>query len=521
MNSKKILLINPLEDKDYWKKITPETTPVSYINRLLATATLLKESGFQPKIIDAYVEPDYSQLIRKEIEEERPLLVLVSTIVTTISSALEISKLVKSLDRNLPLVWGSVLLPFQGSFVPLYPKQVLSNDLIDYALLSEEEETLLELARLLKENKKPELQHLKSILGLGFKDKGEIFINPRRIITQGELINEDFSLIDVEKYINRTGEPEMGFSSPKMRKLFVLSTTKGCPFRCTYCINSSELRQNFRIKTAEQVIKQIEEAVVKYKADTIWFQDDNFLADVDRLKNIFDVVEKEGWKFEWVGQGRLNYFHPRHISDELFKKIFKNCIWLGVGFETISDRLRKIYNKHVTKEMLEHVAQLCKENKVFLGGVAFIVGTVDETRKEMLDSVSYILDFKKRFPNSGITYQVYRPYPGTIEYQKAKNRGYQEPQTLEEWAEKVRVDLRGISYFDYPWLKDENKVDIIKYLMNIVHLIDIHNSSFRKGVRLQYLAGKILSPLFKFRLRNDFWRFPVEFQLIKIGKKFI
>ena len=139
----------------------------------------------------------------------------------------------------------------------------------------------------------------------------------------------------------------------------------------------------------------------------------------------------------------------------------------------------------------------------------------------MLDSVYYILDFKKRFPNSGITYQVYRPYPGTIEYQKAKNRGYQEPQSLEEWTERVEVNLRGISYFNYPWLKDENKVDIIKYLMNIVHLIDIHNSSFRKGVRLQYLAGEIFSPLFKFRLRNDFWRFPVEFQLIKIGKKFI
>lgn len=520
MSNQKILLINTLEERDYWEKVTPKTAPISHINRLLSVATLLKQNGFQPKIIDSYVEPDYFHLIQKEIEKEKPLLVLVSLIVTTIRPALEISRFIKKLDRNLPLVWGSVLHPFFGSFVPLYPKQVLANDLIDFALLSEEEATLLELAQLLKENKKSKIQQLKTVLGLGFKNGKEIILNPRRIITQGELINEDFSLVDVEKYINRTGNLELGFINSRIRRLFVLTTTKGCPYRCTFCINSSELRQNFRQKTAEQVIKQIEEAILKYKADTIWFQDDNFLANVNRLKKIFDAVEKKGLNFEWAGQGRLNYFNPHHISDKLFKKISKNCIWFGVGFETISDRLRKIYQKSVTKEMLEHVAELCKKNNVFFGGVAFIVGTVNETRREMLDTVLYILDFKKRFPYSGITYQVYRPYPGTIEYQKAKARGYQEPQTLEEWAEKVQPDLRGVSYFKYPWLKDENKIDIIRYLLNIVHLVEVSNLSFRKGMRLWYLVAKIFSPLFRFRLRHDWWHFPIEFQLIKIGKKF-
>ena len=77
----------------------------------------------------------------------------------------------------------------------------------------------------------------------------------------------------------------------------------------------------------------------------------------------------------------------------------------------------------------------------------------------MLDTVEYILSLKERFPYTTITYQPYRPYRGSLEYEKIKAKGYPvwEPQTLEEWAEKVNF---YDGYKNSVWLDEENKLII-------------------------------------------------------------
>jgi len=94
----RVLLINPPFN------ISKANYETSISVGLLALASYLDKQGIEVKIIDAIRQKNYLDLIQAELPKVN--LVGLSVMTMQVSSALNISKLIKDFNSQIPIIWG-------------------------------------------------------------------------------------------------------------------------------------------------------------------------------------------------------------------------------------------------------------------------------------------------------------------------------------------------------------------------------------------------------------------------------
>lgn len=140
-----------------------------------------------------------------------------------------------------------------GVHPTLFPEQTLKNALVDFVVIGEGEKTALELLNIMQTS--DEGLDFTSIDGLGFKRSGQAIINKRRkLMPMDELPFQDFSLLEVERYIY-SYYPYVG-----LRRELLVQSSRGCPHRCAFCINYVERNYNiWRSRNPDSVVGEIKE----------------------------------------------------------------------------------------------------------------------------------------------------------------------------------------------------------------------------------------------------------------------
>jgi radical SAM superfamily enzyme YgiQ (UPF0313 family) len=86
----------------------------------------------------------------------------------------------------------------------------------------------------------------------------------------------DWSFVDCNKYLYHN----------------IIVTSRGCPFKCNFCYNSSDYVSNpFRNRPIEDVLKEIE----NFGTKQILFIDDNFIGNVEWTKQFIQTIKNEGF----------------------------------------------------------------------------------------------------------------------------------------------------------------------------------------------------------------------------------
>src|SRR6516164_3889444 len=134
---------------------------------LLAISTPLLRAGYQVRIIDSSIEPDYKKRVLDEVKDA---LCLGISLVTgpMIKETVEISRAVKQWNRNFPVVLG-------GWHPSLLPGQTLEAEYVDVVVRAQGEESMLELAGRLSDG-----APLDEVRGIGFKRDGQPVFTPER-----------------------------------------------------------------------------------------------------------------------------------------------------------------------------------------------------------------------------------------------------------------------------------------------------------------------------------------------------
>ena len=86
-------------------------------------------------------------------------------------------------------------------------------------------------------------------------------------------------------------------------------SSRGCPYRCTFCLWPDALYgHRFRARSAENVVDEIEEAVRVHGHDEIYFDDDTFTVDPQRVHDICRLILERGLEkeVEWIAQCRVD-----------------------------------------------------------------------------------------------------------------------------------------------------------------------------------------------------------------------
>jgi len=435
--SKKVLLINP----SFPEGTTIFNMPVS----ILYLGSWLVNNGYEVYLLDALHFKDMSLLFQRiESELSDVLCVGLSVMSAQIPSALQISRFVRQCDSSIPIIWG-------GVHPTLYPEQTAKSEFVDFAVKGEGELTLSELLGAVKQG---DLQPA-NIKGLAFRggDNNVTLTPDREPLDVNELPSIDWRLLEGVR-------PDR--SLKEMSRLaeygLPLLISKGCPHRCTFCINSI-LKTRYRHRRTDLVLSDIKRAVA-LGAERIWFVDEDFFANRSKIRELIDGIEDEGLNFSWFANVRADYFHPDYLGSEEFLLRVKRsgCEILGLGAESGSPRVLDILEKDITIEDTLNAAR-CLSRAGIKASFSFMIGLPGEREsdyKQTLQLIDEIIKIDYSFFILGP--QIYRPYPGSQLYLECVRRGLKEPNAIDEWASSpyIREEYPPKNYYDrslYPWVE--------------------------------------------------------------------
>ncbi|RLG44907.1 MAG: hypothetical protein DRN81_03325 [Thermoproteota archaeon] len=488
MVKRRVLLVYPLTRRDYWD--SPERYYFPMPLGILHLGSVLEAEGYEVRLVDCTVQRNFEEIIRKEVEDEGLSFVGLSVMTVQIPSALDISRMVKGIRSDLPVVWG-------GIHPTLFPEQTLQAPEVDIVCVGEGERTVVELVEALRSGKE-----LDQVRGIGFKKDGGFFFTPKREPTDLKTLPLlRYDLLDVNEYIFHS----LPFSRQKV-KVISIHSGRGCPYRCSFCINSHPLFRHYRQIPGERLLAQIEGVMRRYEPDVIYFQDDNFLADRKRTLFLFDALKAKGMEFKWYAVTRANYLSDNYLPIAFWEKYGPNCVGLGIGVESGSERVRnEVLRKELSNEDIEEAVALCARLNIPIGA-SFMVGIPHETIAERLETLRYIDKLRKINPTLSCNIHYFQPYPGCPLFEEAKRLGFKPPVSLKQWEQMLD---RARSWYEWyipieelPWIE---RPAMVKYF-----LWSIPFATSVKGGIISYVMRKIASASLFIRRKIGLWRFFVE-----------
>ncbi|MEA2036319.1 MAG: radical SAM protein, partial [Nanoarchaeota archaeon] len=437
------------------------------------------------KIINTRNQIDYMEQILEHIKEAK--IVGFTVMTAQIAHALMMSKKVKEFGK--PVVWG-------GIHPELFKEQTIKNYAIDYIVYREGEETIYQLIKCLE--KKGDLSE---VLGIGYKKDGKIIINPPRpLLDINELVSDpDYSLLNLNK--------------GKIKRL-QLETSRGCPFRCTFCMNTIEWKHNWRALSVEKILDLVENLKEKYDFEILNLREEDFFVNKERVKAFVDGLIKRGIKIKWGSNCRASYFDGKYLNDEFVAKMKKSGLYaLYIGVESGSKRIREFMKKDITEEHVYESIKLCGKHKIGCY-INMMVGYPTETKKDIFDTMNMMENAVKINKDVIVNGPVpFRPYAGASIYDYCVKRGFKEPQSLEEWVDSL--DFSGfVSTKTFPWIEKGT----YHYVQNIGKYSTLAVKPFKNIWNVSpFLA--LFSLVCKLRWKLKFFRFPVDYALYKLFTK--
>jgi len=517
MSGNTIVLVSP-------PPVTTDWTPKNVLSGsfgvrmgLLSIGSVLSKQGYNVKILDGILGKIDLAFELNQINPHKTLFIGISAMTAQLPSAVKVATIIREKYPSLPIVWG-------GVHATLFPEETCADSLVDIVVIGEGEYTCLELAEVFSGKR-----DLYTIKGIVYKnDDGKInYTGTRNLQDLDQLPFPNYELFNLNDYLYRAIIDRRNIKNKKYGKMLSIHSGMGCPYKCTFCINTTIYRKGkyytkspYRGKSATRILDEIQVLLKKYKVDFIDFVDENFLVDKNRFFKFLDGIEERKLDFTWFLGGRANYFNPNYLTEDVIARASDlGCVMMGIGAESGSQRILDFLKKGITIEQLEHAARILNKHRI-VGEFSFMIGLPHETSDDMLKTINFVKKLRKIGPYVGTqSPQLYRPIPGGELYDECITLGFVAPKNIREWTSEK---LQASGYLDLdklPWIQKDNKtLVIIRYVTNI-----LSNIKFRwwlqnktTGFFIKKLTLDIVDILFWLRVHIGFWQFPIEYKSFEI-----
>ena len=363
----KFLLIRAGEYKKHYKD--PMEAPLTQPPiGLLYVGAALEADGHKVELLDYDAENITREKLKKCVLSSDAVGINVYS--TTRSSAVKISKDIKEIDSKIPLMIG-------GAHCIILKQRALSHiPQADISIACEGEHVIIDFVRYLEGKK-----NLSEINGIYYREKNKIKSGkpPKAIDNLDSLPFPAHHLVDKYDY----GEYPWGYKLKK--KVTSTLTSRGCPFNCSFCSRYGNMIKgwDYRMRSAENVVKELEELDGKYR--TVYFLDDNFLADKKRAHKIFDMLLEIGTDLDFIVHGA----RVDSAEKSLYQKMKKAGVKVvAYGIESGNQDVLDFYNKKVTLQQIRNAIVLARKMRFFTFGY-FILGAPIETEQHINNTIKF------------------------------------------------------------------------------------------------------------------------------------
>ena len=370
---------------------------------LCSIATYLERySNFKDTVI---IDVNFDDMFER-IEKEKPNIIGISAMSIYYPKAIEISKQVRQ-RFNIPVILG-------GNHISTLPESM--KECFDIGVIGEAEETMSELIELYSKKGEFLISDLCNIKGIIFYDNGKLVkteIRPPIIpLDKIPILNRDYLN---KKYFRKV----RSFATGNFEVDYKIPTSRGCPYRCTFCSPSAMWGNKVRFNSVERVVEEIKLGVNKYHATYIKFMDDLFAVSKERLSQLYNKLKEEKLigKVKFGGTVRANL-----VDDELCKLLKKiGVVVTATGYESGNEKILKyLKGGSVTVEDNYRTIRLLEKYKIANFG-SFILGNPNETLEQMRDTIN-LIKFAYKHKIEFIYVYLLKPFPGTDIWEIAKKR---------------------------------------------------------------------------------------------------
>ncbi|MBF0557627.1 MAG: B12-binding domain-containing radical SAM protein [Nitrospirae bacterium] len=338
-------------------------------------------------------------------------------------NAVQITKKLKE-RLGIPIIWG-------GVHPTIRPEESLQH--ADMVCVGDGEDALLELAERMAKG-----EDYLATANVWFHVKGDIHKNPVRSLPRSLDIYPipDYSM--ESHYVLHDGHiraltPELlkaylerGTVSNYLGKIgYQTMTGRGCPHKCTYCINDTvknlyEGQGYLRWRSIEHVMTEL--LWVKQSmpyVGYIWISDDAFFARNIKDLKLFckEYKEKIGLPFSCLAS-------PLTVTEEKMELLVDaGMIYLQLGIESGSRKIQELFNrKNMSNDvMMKAINTINKyKDRMFPPSYDFILDVPYETDDDKIESLRFIAGIPKPYRLQPFSLVL---YPGTKLYQMAKSDG--------------------------------------------------------------------------------------------------
>jgi len=380
-----VLLINPPDTASKYKFIGLVAPPlgISYI------AAVLEKRGIEVKIIDgSALEMSWEEL-ENEISKYSPDVIGVTALTPTIIQGLKTAEIAKKTCPEAYVVLG-------GYHPTFTYNELLKNDFIDIIIYGEGEYTMLELVETIE--KGGDLSKVKGIVTRKFKTP------PRPIIEDlDEIPFPARHLLPMDKYKILNMKLSTG----------TMISGRGCPHRCSFCSSSAMHGHKLRMRSADNIVDEMEHLIDVHDSEMIAFMDDTFTMNRKRVEEVCDEIKERDLDFYWGCTARVDT-----LSKKLLQKMKDSgCITVFLGVESADQQHLDKLNKRITLDRIRRTFELTRELDVRTIASA-VLGMPGDTRQ----SIEKTINFVKSLNPSYAVFSLATPYPGTDFYIKASKQ---------------------------------------------------------------------------------------------------
>ena len=371
-------------------------------------ARFLEDDGHEVTVLDAYAK----DLGKTEVEDYLEQQSFEGVCITGFASAnyrnvLWLAEEIKK-RYSVPVVVGGLLADHHFDLL-------LSKRTIDVCVISEGELTAVDLFR--------NIGKLSTVKGLAYRHEGTIRLNgPRDHIKDLDILPmPNFDLWDMERYTKAmmyAHDPttmydayegivqlDLGELCPNMTFL----AGRGCPYKCKFCSRSYNY---LRLKSIGRIIYEIKYLIDRYKLKSVHFADELLLVNKKRVLEFCREIKK--LDLFWDGQGRVNVVD----KETMLAMRDANCLSIGLGLESGSDRMLRAMNKGITREQSLKVLKEAREVGLHLK-IQLMGGYPGENRETLSETASLLKE--AGLPPRRLNWCT--PLPGSELYEEAKRQG--------------------------------------------------------------------------------------------------
>lgn len=414
-------------------------TQMGFNHGLASLSACLRRAGHETRLLNLNENlppvPTRDEMLAL-VDSWRPGLIGFSCLTMQYQEAVRIATFLRAAAAEADIVLPPMVVG--GIHPTMVPEEVMADGVWDHVGVGECEDSLCELAR-------------RTELGLPADDvpnfvswKGGVRGGEARRNNVGEfpdlktLPQPDYELFDTQRIL----EQKQGW--------FGLLSSRGCPYRCTYCLNHrivdtyrAELGRGmtdlgfFRYRPIDLLLEEIQGVLARYEGiGTFILDDDLFTQNAEHAIAFCEAYTAAGIGVPFVVNSHVKRLDPR-VAEALGRA---GCRILKLGIESGSERVRReVLKRFMTDDDILATVRDGERHGLHTSGFV-MVGLPGESRAERFATV----DLLARSAIGRFRTSLFYPFPGTESYRYSVEGGYVDPAriaTLTDFTESSCLDF--------------------------------------------------------------------------------